>query len=119
MGGTPAAKWNPKHPALRRMNWKGKNGGDPNACKIAFLNSGSSPSDAVWLSPDGSEAVLGIIEPGQTFKLDTFKDHKFKLRKTGQSSIESSPIGCKRKKGRWVLAEDFSVKWAGGKGEEL
>merc|ERR1712216_819371 len=102
--GTSPAKWNPKHPALKRMNWKGKHGGDPNACKIAFLNSGSKAADAVWQSPDGSEAILGKVEPGQTFKLDTFIDHKFKLRQSGQSRTESQSIGCKRKKGRWVLA---------------
>merc|ERR1712113_870000 len=63
---SPPAKWNPKHPVLKRMNWKGKHGGDPNACKIAFLNRASFAVDTIWLSPDGSDAALGKIEPGQT-----------------------------------------------------
>merc|ERR1712176_1578600 len=89
------------------------NRGDPNACTIVFRNDAGEEVNTIWINESDGEVELGTIAPGRQFKLDSFKSHKFKLRRKG-GTHESKLVSCRKKHGYWVLAKDYSIDWSTG-----
>eukprot|EP00929_Paragymnodinium_shiwhaense_P118553 TRINITY_DN90474_c0_g1_i1.p1 TRINITY_DN90474_c0_g1~~TRINITY_DN90474_c0_g1_i1.p1 ORF type:complete len:530 (+),score=116.00 TRINITY_DN90474_c0_g1_i1:64-1590(+) len=111
---TPPVAWMDDHPALKRMGWTGTgaNGqamGDPNKCKVTFVNKFQQDTELVWIGPD-SEAMLATIKPGKSSSLDSFRGHKFKVRTVGGGK-QSKEVTCKKEPGSFVLTKDFKLGW--------
>uniref|UniRef100_A0A7S1S948 von Hippel-Lindau disease tumour suppressor beta domain-containing protein n=1 Tax=Alexandrium catenella TaxID=2925 RepID=A0A7S1S948_ALECA len=106
---------------MARHGWvdprSGRTTADPNACEITFTNSAGVPVDVMWWSPsDSSYTKLASIQAGATVSQNSFRGHQFKLY---SSSRKSNEVKCPGKGGEFELSDNFKLKRAARRSDDL